>query len=736
MFSRSQALKKYGTKYSSDSQNELILKQSIGEIMADESWHSSSNASETSLAPLYESSENFRKSESPQAVKLLTASSDDSARKNILGVSSSYNRERRKTQFVEQPGQKSAGRSPQASRLAPVGQARPMSADDIQKAKLKAMYKQQNKYGKTGFLYNGINEVKAEGLEKSTTQASIFPPISKVLVRPHIEEFKKSVIPEPKISSRQEAPLDPEQKKYVKMPPEEKQKIGVKESPQEKQKMEVKESPQEKLLRVQIPWQTPPEVKFNTHWRVGTGENSKEVEVQKNRTHREKETICHTIQEIPCNPKEPWDLEMDYDDTLTPEIPIEQPPDADSVEETQVPTDNVTLNNAAAPLPIPSQMTPPQIANTSASATEPDLELLAVLLKNPELVFALTSGQAGNLSSEDTVKLLDMIKSGGAVAALAGNVNGMREKVEEKVEVSLPSPTPSSNPGTSGWRQDVVRNPFSRQSPMESNVVHSSLEVASTEKLHNTNVIRSGISAMNVSIPQQPTSAMHPSLHQTIPERQLHSVVPSLHQSHSISSPIVQTKAMKNLPNASTSYISNVKAAPMHINAPERQPVSYPLSTFMPTSARSQPQLQPQQPHMSDPTHVASLYPSRQPKGNSGPASESWQASQRLASNSRYQVNQNNYNGSFGGPMQRRHVLSGPPSERNGYVSNDGFESWSPDSSPTRPSEYEPRRNLQEPRMNSGWSNGPDRSRQWNTSGHREVRDHNKYGYAWRDRRQ
>lgn len=171
---------------------------------------------------------------------------------------------------MEQPGQKSAGRSLQASRLAPVGQARPMSADDIQKAKLKAMYKQQNKYGKTSFLSNGINEVKAEGLEKSTTQATNFPPILKVLVRPHIEEFKKSVTPEPKISSRLEAPLDPEQKKDVEMPPEEKlkivfkepseekQKIGVKEAPQEKQKMEVKESSQEKWLRVQIPWQTPP----------------------------------------------------------------------------------------------------------------------------------------------------------------------------------------------------------------------------------------------------------------------------------------------------------------------------------------------------------------------------------------------------------------------------------------------------------------------------------------------
>jgi len=171
---------------------------------------------------------------------------------------------------------------------------------------------------------------------------------------------------------------------------------------------------------------------------VGTGENSKEVDVQKNRNRREIETIYQTVQQIPSNPKEPWDLEMDYDDSLTPEIPIEQPPDAD-VAETQVShTEHVNTVVASAP-------SLPQVGG--GSATEPDLELLAVLLKNPELVFALTSGQAGNLSSEETVKLLDMIKTGGA--GLAGSLNGLGGKVEEKVEVSLPSPTPSSNnPGT------------------------------------------------------------------------------------------------------------------------------------------------------------------------------------------------------------------------------------------------------------------------------------------------
>ncbi|KAJ0054357.1 hypothetical protein Pint_01030 [Pistacia integerrima] len=734
MFARRQAVKKHnGTKSSTDVHND------IGEIMADESWQSKTDAPEAILAP--ESLENLRKLESPQALKLLTASSDDSARKNILGVSSSLtdNRERRKTQFVEQPGQKVAGRSPQATRAAPLSQGRPMSADDIQKAKLRAQY-MQNKYGKAASTSNESSEVNTEGLNKSTNAlASSTSPVLKVHGRPKTEEQKKPVIPHSKISGRLEVPLDP------------------------KQKMDIKEPLQEKCKRVQIPWQTPPEVQLNEVWRVGGGENSKEVEVQKNRNHREKETIYHTIQEIPSNPKEPWDLEMDYDDSLTPEIPTEQPPDADTGD-TQA-TDSVIGNSAAPSVPMPSQV-------VNGSTTEPDLELLAVLLKNPELVFALTSGQAGNLSSEDTVRLLDMIKTGGS--GLAGNLNGIGGQVEDKVEVSLPSPTPSSNPipGTSGWRQEVG-NPFRRQSTMGSSVAYATPDVVSTtslnEKLPTNNLVRSGISAMNMAMPPQPTSlpslsqqvpgaTMRPSLHLTnaISPENLH---PSLHQTLPTNSSIILTQSseigltMKNLPISNTclpnisaaagpsmrvEHINNLKVAAMPINAPERQPTSYPMSSLMPTQTRSHKQ--PQQPLMSDHRHVTPQYTStstsRLPIGNVGPVSDSWRASQYVATNPRYQANQNNYNASYGGPVQQPQLLSGPHREGNKYVGNDGFESWSPENSPTRQPEYMSRRNLQEPNMNSGWSYRPDRSRQWNSSGYEEVRDHNKYGDRnWRDRR-
>ena len=62
---------------------------------------------------------------------------------------------------------------------------------------------------------------------------------------------------------------------------------------------------------------------------VCAGESSKELEVQRNRIQREKETSYQTLQHVAPNPREPWDSEMDYDDTLTPEVPVEQLPEVD-----------------------------------------------------------------------------------------------------------------------------------------------------------------------------------------------------------------------------------------------------------------------------------------------------------------------------------------------------------------------------------------------------------------------
>lgn len=165
-------------------------------------------------------------------------------------------------------------------------------------------------------------------------------------------------------------------------------------------------------------------------WRVAAGANSKEADVQKNRNRREKETTYQSLQTIPLNPKEPWDREMDFDDSLTPEIPSQQPQE-ESITEQQ---DSLDERRSAA-----------GAASTSSSqsgSVEPDYELLAALLKNPDLLYALTSGNPGNLAGQDMVKLLDVIKTGAPNLSSSSN-----KKVEENVEVSLPSPTPSTNPG-------------------------------------------------------------------------------------------------------------------------------------------------------------------------------------------------------------------------------------------------------------------------------------------------
>lgn len=182
---------------------------------------------------------------------------------------------------------------------------------------------------------------------------------------------------------------------------------------------------------------------INKEWSVGSGENSKEIDLQNNRIKREKEVFYNTVLEIPPNPKEPWDREMDYDDSVTPEIPTQQLPDDDDNMVSQPTETHDHSSNYTA-------ITSTLADNNNSNMPGPDLELLAVLLKNPQIVFALTAGQGGSLTNEQMVRLLDAIKDN---AARGGSINSLvsglvERKSEEKVEVSLPSPTPSSNPVT------------------------------------------------------------------------------------------------------------------------------------------------------------------------------------------------------------------------------------------------------------------------------------------------
>ncbi|CAH9117379.1 unnamed protein product [Cuscuta epithymum] len=424
-----------GLKSATDAHDEMLLKQSIGEVMAEV------DGFEESLAQ-FETAENLRKTGSTQPLRLLT-SVDESNKKTGRSALPAQNRERRKVQLVEQPGQRMAGRNPQAAKTASPAQGRPLSADDIQKAKLRAQFL-QSKYGKSKSSSDRSPQPKPESPNKyafpqdsnfhSTTKAhDPFTVTNEVKSnisdgKPPTDEGKPIIDPKKTIYGHKSiADLVSNISKHLETHLNQKRSLGA------------EEPPWKKCKGVQIPWHTPPVMTIPENWKLCAGENSKEVEIQKNRIHREKETIYRTLHEIPLNPKEPWDHEMDYDDTLTPQIPTEQLPDVNNTED--IPPDDV------------STVVHSENVNNMA---EPDLELLAVLLKNPELVFALTSGsQAGNLSSEETIKLLDMIKVHGL---------GQRAADMTKVEVSLPSPTPSSNPGTSGViPDDYDKNPFARR---------------------------------------------------------------------------------------------------------------------------------------------------------------------------------------------------------------------------------------------------------------------------------
>ena len=121
------------------------------------------------------------------------------------------------------------------------------------------------------------------------------------------------------------------------------------------------------------------------------------------------------------------------------------------------------------------------------------------------------------------------------------------------------------------------------------------------------------------------------------------------------------------------------------------------------------------------------------PMGNLGPVPDSWRGRQGLASNP---LNQNNYNLPVGGALQHP-PLTAPSRERNEYVFEDDFETWSPEGSPSRTPEYMlGGHNPLEPRMSSGRNYGPERLRHQhrNSSGYRDH--NNKYGNRrWRDRR-
>ncbi|KAI7747691.1 hypothetical protein M8C21_029029 [Ambrosia artemisiifolia] len=584
----------------------------------------------------------------------------------LRGVASSHTRERRKVQLVEQPGQKPANRGPQVTRIVSANQGRPLSADDIQKAKMRAQF-MRNKYGESYVspqVKTDVLRAKAHvhpKVEEDTSSSSMTPLAPKPHVQPKVEEHKSPV----KLGSGDEA-----------------QTVLV----HSKEIMDSEEPVWKKCKRLQISWAIPPEMKINKEWSVCSGENSKEIDVQNNRIKREKE-VFYTTLEIPPNPKEPWDREMDYDDSLTPEIPTDQLPDDDD-------------NMVAQPAEVAGDQTSNYAASTSTPTENnrnmpgPDLELLAVLLKNPQIVFALTAGQGGSLTNEQMVKLLDAIKAnaarGGSINSL---VNGLVErKAEERVEVSLPSPTPSSDPVTTGWKPESAKNPFSRQSVMLNGDAYAIPGVYYQETTQQT---------------------IAPVTHQ-----RFSSLVPD----HGIIPAAVNGLSTANLTQQAMSSAVHQRFSDM---VPDQRNI--PAAVRASSNAYQLPeyggsQIQPQR-HVVPEPRLSTV--------------QSWAGRENLASNSYSSVEHSTTYNTYGTRefAQPGPSFAGPSWARNGgYRDGAGFESWSPSNSPVKSNEYVEGWEYSDPHGRI-YNHRPEMSRmQHDVSRYREQGGRNG-GSQWRDRR-
>lgn len=147
---------------------------------------------------------------------------------------------------------------------------------------------------------------------------------------------------------------------------------------------------------------------LNSAWGVVAGDASKELGFQAARVKREEEEIFSDLLSIPDNPKDLWDEEPLYDDTLTPEIPVEvlenSPSKASSPPAVvnQVVEYNFVSNGT---IPAPKVLGEPHVASTNTyggaqqigdAASGHDPNLLALLLSNPQLVSQLASQQKGD----------------------------------------------------------------------------------------------------------------------------------------------------------------------------------------------------------------------------------------------------------------------------------------------------------------------------------------------------
>ncbi|KAK1279129.1 Homeobox protein LUMINIDEPENDENS [Acorus gramineus] len=683
---KNQAMKKPSlAKSSGDVQKEIIRKQRIREILSDKSWQSKVDLPEDFLSLTHDGSGNSRNPEQKDGLKLLCAPGDDPDNRRARTILPSRTKVRRKVLLVEELGRNTSGKNPQGAKAVTKNQSRPMSADDIQKAKMRAMF-MQNKYGKITASPNESVSMKVDDQKVSVSQTDNISPA----LKPYelkTDEDEKPEVTSLRIIQPSEPVRDPEPG------------------------LALQESLSDMLKRDQVPWRIPPEMKLDPLWRIGVGENCKEVEVQTERIRREKETFYDSIQDIPPNPKDPWDIEMDYDDSLTLEILMEQPTDTDDPEASS-PRDNKSNANDGTPaaLPaVPSPIAAPLVNGTVSSAVappEPDLELLAVLLKNPELVFALTSGQASGLSSEQTVALLDALKSTGA--SLSGLLNGSVlagknpavKQTEQDEPTSLPSPTPPSERLRSEWRSEPSFPANAIPSP-------PTLVLPQTQKTTILSLPQLTAPVKPPSPPQLPRPILSiPNLHQYQPPQ-----APVYHRDTSNFDQLNNRTTLSPSPPVGSSFTHNSLAPPLLQN-----------------SIKPQPNLQ-QQSQLVEPPNLPMRSNWQQVPMHDGPRGLSENPVRRT-------YNQSNYNIHSLGPGRSTPDVIPPRSS----IGDAGREAWSPGRSPTRSPEPYSVRGLGS-RRDHEWGGYNSRSGSSssmpsrNYSRIRDNRDRRSSDRRWRNRR-
>lgn len=298
------------------------------------------------------------------------------------------------------------------------------------------------------------------------------------------------------------------------------------------------------------------------------------------------------------------------------------------------------------------------------------------------------------------------------------------------------------------------KNPFTRQNLAPDRMMQSSAAVATTN-------LPSQIPAIgSTTVRQQPTVVVTSSKQLTGSTISPYSLsqatnIPEKQPSFSHSSVYVQTPSSdislamkKNITTANASSVnltgarsplamradgmSNVKPVPNLSIQQEGLSNSFPQS-FMLNSATKQ-QRHPHmlhQAHFTEPSYrdLVHSYPPQVEK--SGPVTDMWRVRQDMPSSYHSQRNHNNYNSLVGErvPMQSGSL------DRNSNHGREGFESWSPENSPTRNPRYVPGRNYPESRMNHVRNHRPEWSRQRGSSGHWDPGRQHHGNRKWNDQR-